>query len=140
MAYEKQTWECGEVISAEKLNHIEDGIEEASQGGSVEPMIVRAIDDQSISTITLDKTFGEIKTAFLSGVSVIIDISDDDHPIDYRNISVVECTRSGDAFLGAVCIDDAYASTGYFRPASFSVYSIALEGLDDEYPNYNYSD
>lgn len=26
MAYEKQTWECGETISADKLNHMEDGI------------------------------------------------------------------------------------------------------------------
>lgn len=33
MAYEKQTWECGETITAEKLNHIEDGIESASSGG-----------------------------------------------------------------------------------------------------------
>lgn len=28
MAYEKQTWKCGDIVSAEKLNHIEDGIEE----------------------------------------------------------------------------------------------------------------
>ena len=33
MAYTKQTWENGDVITAEKLNHIESGIEEASQGG-----------------------------------------------------------------------------------------------------------
>lgn len=26
MAYEKQTWECGDVITAEKMNHMEDGI------------------------------------------------------------------------------------------------------------------
>lgn len=31
MAYEKQTWECGETISADKLNHMEDGI--ANSGG-----------------------------------------------------------------------------------------------------------
>lgn len=33
MAYERQTWECGDTITAEKLNHIENGIEEASSGG-----------------------------------------------------------------------------------------------------------
>ena len=33
MAYEKQTWQCGEVVTADKLNHMEDGIEQASQGG-----------------------------------------------------------------------------------------------------------
>lgn len=31
MAYTKQTWETGQVITAEKLNHMEDGIE----GGAV---------------------------------------------------------------------------------------------------------
>lgn len=31
MAYEKQTWECGQVITADKLNHMEDGI--ANAGG-----------------------------------------------------------------------------------------------------------
>ena len=33
MAYEKQTWQCGDVISAEKLNHMEDGIAECCEGG-----------------------------------------------------------------------------------------------------------
>ena len=33
MAYEKQTWECGDVISAEKMNHMEDGIANAGGGG-----------------------------------------------------------------------------------------------------------
>lgn len=29
MAYEKQNWKCGDIVSAEKLNHMEDGIAEA---------------------------------------------------------------------------------------------------------------
>mgnify|MGYP002520365324 CR=1 FL=1 len=29
MAYVKQNWECGQVITADKLNHMEDGIENA---------------------------------------------------------------------------------------------------------------
>ena len=31
MAYEPKTWECGETITAEALNHMEQGI--ASGGG-----------------------------------------------------------------------------------------------------------
>lgn len=27
MSYTKQTWSCGETITADKLNHMEDGIE-----------------------------------------------------------------------------------------------------------------
>lgn len=33
MAYTKHTWECDELITADKLNNIEDGIEEAISGG-----------------------------------------------------------------------------------------------------------
>lgn len=32
MAYEKQTWDTGDVITAEKLNHIEAGIENEQVG------------------------------------------------------------------------------------------------------------
>ena len=34
MAYTKQNWECGDLITADKMNHIEDGIEAASSGGT----------------------------------------------------------------------------------------------------------
>lgn len=34
MIYEKQTWNTGDIITAEKLNHIETGIVNASSGGS----------------------------------------------------------------------------------------------------------
>ena len=34
MAYQKQTWQNGERVVASKLNHMEDGIAEMSQGGS----------------------------------------------------------------------------------------------------------
>lgn len=33
MTYEKQEWKCGDVVSAEKLNHMEDGIESANSRG-----------------------------------------------------------------------------------------------------------
>lgn len=31
MSYEKQTWQTGDVITADKMNYMEDGIEDASQ-------------------------------------------------------------------------------------------------------------
>ena len=34
MSYEKQTWANGDIITAEKLNHIEDGIEAIESEGS----------------------------------------------------------------------------------------------------------
>lgn len=58
MSYEKNTWAKGDVITANKLNHMEDGIAESGGGA----FIVRLLD-----TNYLDKTYGEIYQAFLSG-------------------------------------------------------------------------
>lgn len=71
MAYEKQTWECGETITAEKLNHIENGIADASSGGgggTSEPFVLEKVSEES--SIRFNKTFGEIKEAFNSGKSI----------------------------------------------------------------------
>ena len=44
MAYTPKTWQCGETITADGLNNIEDGIQEALEccggGGGTEPLIV----------------------------------------------------------------------------------------------------
>lgn len=57
--YEKQTWVTGEVITKEKLNHMEDGIAD-SGGGS----FLVILDED---TGALDKTWKEIHDAFASG-------------------------------------------------------------------------
>ena len=36
MAYEPKTWECGEVVTADALNNMEQGIADASSGGGIE--------------------------------------------------------------------------------------------------------
>lgn len=36
MAYTKQTWNCGDEITADKLNHMENGI--AQSGGVLTPL------------------------------------------------------------------------------------------------------
>lgn len=58
MSYTKYTWVTGEVITADKLNHMEDGI---AGGGS---LIVTA------PQWALDKTWNEIVEAIRSGKSV----------------------------------------------------------------------
>lgn len=58
MAYEKQTWTTGEVITKEKLNHMEDGI--ANSGGGSEVLFV----GYDILLNKFDKTWNEINTAF----------------------------------------------------------------------------
>ena len=64
MAYEKQNWNNGDVITAEKLNHIEDGIAEGGSGGG--NFVVNFTYDMQTDDITADKTYQEIYTAALS--------------------------------------------------------------------------
>ena len=66
MAYTKQTWECGDLITADKMNHIEDGIEEASSGGGTEPLVVgvNVTTEGTTTTYTLDKTWQQIHDAY----------------------------------------------------------------------------
>lgn len=58
MSYEKQTWATGDVITANKLNHMEDGI---AGGGAY---VFRPTGSPKV----LDKTFAEIKDMIEAGV------------------------------------------------------------------------
>lgn len=60
MAYEKHTWETGEVITAENLNHMENGIKDA--GGSFAISV-----QQTDNALTLTKTWQEIFDAVNGG-------------------------------------------------------------------------
>ena len=60
MAYEKQTWQTGDIVTAAKLDHMEDGIANASVG-----MMVVTITGNDTDGYTADKTFDEIKANYL---------------------------------------------------------------------------
>lgn len=59
MSYIKQTWTRGDTITADKLNHMEDGI---ASGG-----VFIVEQTQSGNTYTLNKTWNEIYNAVASG-------------------------------------------------------------------------
>ena len=63
MSYDKQNWQTGDVITANKLNHIEDGI---ANGGGVVVVHVTEEDD----VFTLDKTWNELQELLASGALV----------------------------------------------------------------------
>jgi len=64
MAYTKQTWQNGDVITAEKLNHMEDGI---ASGGT---LVIGCTNNDG--NIVLDKTWQEINNFYLNGGSAVI--------------------------------------------------------------------
>lgn len=64
MAYTPKTWECGETITADALNHIEQGI--ASSGGGTEPLVIHQT--ATPSGMILDRTWQEIFDAFPNAV------------------------------------------------------------------------
>lgn len=70
MSYEKQTWQTGDVITANKMNHMEDGI--ASNESSSNTLVVTVIDDSEQERSVLDKTWQEIYDAFSTRNVVLV--------------------------------------------------------------------
>jgi len=67
MSYTEQTWANGDIITAEKLNHMEDGI--AGAGGVFS---VPTTFDEQTATVTCTKTWKEIYDAMVSGKICIL--------------------------------------------------------------------
>ena len=63
MSYTPIEWKTGDIVTSEKLNHMENGIE-----GGNSALICRDIQESGY----LDKTFGEILDAYTSGKPVIL--------------------------------------------------------------------
>lgn len=70
MSYVKHTWVNNEVISASKLNNIEDGIEEASQSGGGGALICTIAYNADLGAPVMDKTVQEIYDALIGGTPV----------------------------------------------------------------------
>lgn len=133
MAYEKKTWECGETITAEALNHMEDGIEEASQGGA-EPLLVNAVYSGE-GRYDLNKTFGEIRVAFNSGRVVIITRDLSSETEDRVTVDIVQAVL----FEINHDLESPYASGSVSTyGGNYSVYAnespYTLEALNAQYP------
>lgn len=109
MAYEPKTWECGETITAEALNHIEQGIAN-SGGGTSEPLIIRYTGESRVdgdyTYYATDKTFAEVKEAFNSGRTVLL-FGNYDNPqfdigrraISYTGGNSVKTVLFGDSYM-----------------------------------------
>lgn len=69
MAYTKNTWKTGDIVSSQKLNHMEDGI-----ANSENVFIVGGVtlDESDKPTGTLDKTWQEIHDAMQSKICIVV--------------------------------------------------------------------
>ena len=65
MAYVKQTWQTGDVVTSAKLNHMEDGIANAC-------INIGSHMDETDWSVVLNSTWAEIKAMCESGSSVVI--------------------------------------------------------------------
>lgn len=79
MSYNKTTWATGDIVTAEKLNNIENGI---TNNNIYTASIISNVDESTgEETVTLDKTWQEIFDATQSGRLVrFMQASVEEHP------------------------------------------------------------
>lgn len=101
MSYTKQTWANGDVVTAAKLNHMEDGIEAGGSGGGGGALVVTSTDG------TCNKTAAEMFAAAQTGLVIIHDTNSDIYntvvsfQIDRGYYSFVILSGSGTTNYGA---------------------------------------
>ena len=105
MNYEKQTWERGETISADKLNHMEEGIANAGGGGTLVVGFDRLEGDFPNVYEVYDKTWSEVSSALENNIRVVV------RPEDPRGITNVFPVVTARLFEGAYSI-------GFLKPIS----------------------
>lgn len=86
MAYDPTVWKSGDTITSAKLNKLENGLAEASGGGTGGGVLVVGLD---IQTMTLDKTWNEIHDGLLVGVVTVVVISEEN--MEVSSIFVNNC-------------------------------------------------
>lgn len=107
MAYEKNTWVTGDIVTSAKLNHMEDGIE-----GAYEVMVIDDTDG------TLDKTWQEIYDAMSQGKLCVVrtDKGDLEGGITANMVTSIYFTSEEGAVYAGQATYITSSTTGY--PAS----------------------
>lgn len=102
MSYTPTEWQNGDTVTAEKLNKLEQGVADAGGGGSG---ILIVHDTEG----TLDKTYAEIKAAF---VAVIVTSTNRLwYPVRYFEESVYALTVMGEGEGGGLTVNDYLANS-----------------------------
>lgn len=70
MSYEKQTWVTGEIVTADKLNHMEDGIA-ASGGGGFDVMFEITFIEDGDPIVTVNVSYSEFAQKIANGKPLV---------------------------------------------------------------------
>ena len=87
MSYTKQTWATGDVITAQKLNHMEDGIGGGDCNVFLVPITVE-YDGQGSCTCSTTVSFENAKAAALSGKVVVGALRNDQEEQNTSSIQI----------------------------------------------------
>ena len=128
MSYTPTTWQTGDTITAEKLNHMESGIENVN-----EPFIVTLTPTAQDYSGTMDKTVAEINEAYTAGQDIWFKVFYDQVG-SYVNIPACVQHGSGattEGFFATVCFTNMLivATTGKNPPPDRTTYSTAVYSL-----------
>lgn len=73
MSYEPTNWKTGDVVTSAKLNKLENAV--AQSGGDIDWFVISITSDNDPNVpITIDKTWQEIKDAYSSGKTIVLNL------------------------------------------------------------------
>ena len=120
MAYEPTVWKTGDVVTAQKLNKLEDGLANVESGG----IVLHVVIDETSGSKTLDKTFGEIKSALLAGKSVIVNYHSLLEPIILQD--GIESASKGTIYV--LKTDEDYIKYDKYTVSDYGEYPVLTGG------------
>lgn len=128
MSYEKQNWTTGDIITADKLNHMEDGIYSNSQSGGAKTVTRGFIAEQSVTTLQEEAGiyFGQCYSLMPPGGSPEhIDVTV--NGVLYENVEryvIEEGNNSFDCYGAQIDVDQ--------MAADWSIYPFVLQIFADD--------
>lgn len=81
MSYTPTEWKSGDVITSEKLNNLEQGVADASGGGTGGGALIVSYTDRTedeTTILTLTSTWKEIQTAIASGKVIYLLVAENE--------------------------------------------------------------
>ena len=122
MSYEPTEWKTGDTVTSEKLNKLENGVSDASEGGAL--VVNLTIDTSGTPKYVLDKTWQEIYNA-----SHVVIKSDSAGARGFQMVvGILPASLSGDAYM-VYAVDFSVAES----PLAFSYTTDSADG----YPEYS---